>query len=59
MKTLKPSVNTKITLEDLSDCINGINSKKIKVTKNRYIKNLLLTNQNLLKSNNINSLILF
>lgn len=59
MKTIQPTIQTKTTLEDLADYISKINSKRVKVTKKQYIKNLLLTYRNLLRNNNNNSLILF
>jgi len=60
MKTLKPAEEqTKTALEILADNLTGMKYKRIQVRNRQYIRNLLKTNQQLLKDNNINSLILF
>ena len=46
-------------VENLSEFVTGMSSKRIQVKKRQFIRNLLKTNKNLLDSNNINSLSLF
>lgn len=46
-------------VENLSEFMTGMSSKRIQVKKRQFIRNLLKTNENLLESNNINSLSLF
>ena len=60
MRTQKlPADNNKITLASLAENLSGIKYKRMQVKNRQYIRNLLKTNQQLLKDNNINSLILF
>jgi hypothetical protein len=58
MKTNKLSTQ-KTSLENMTQLVTGLSSKRIQVKKRQFIRNLLKTNKNLLDSNNINSLILF
>lgn len=50
---------SKPVVENLSEFMTGMSSKRIQVKKRQFIRNLLKTNKNLLESNNINSLSLF
>ena len=59
MKTLKPLDQNKTALELLSEHLTGMKYKRIQVRNRQLMRNLLKTNQQLLKNNNINSLILF
>lgn len=46
-------------VNNLTDFMTGMTSKRIQVKKRQFIRNLLKTNKNLLESNNINGLSLF
>jgi hypothetical protein len=59
MKTRLKAVAKKGPLEQLAENLTGMKYKRIQVRNRQYIRNLLNTNQQLLKDNNINSLILF
>lgn len=59
MKTEKKNTEAKSPLDILADNLTGIKYKRMQVRNRQYIRNLLNTNQQLLKDNNINSLILF
>lgn len=60
MKTAKKATDKKKTaLENLADNLTGMKYKRMQVKNRQYIRNLLKTNQQLMKDHNINSLILF
>ncbi|HEX8562494.1 MAG TPA: hypothetical protein VF676_05885 [Flavobacterium sp.] len=60
MKTVKTTTDSnKTALETLAENLTGMKYKRMQVRNRQYIRNLLKTNQQLLKDNNINSLILF
>ena len=46
-------------VDNFTEFMTGMSSKRIQVKKRQFIRNLLKTNKNLLESNNINSLSLF
>jgi len=49
----------KTALENLADNLTGMKYKRLQVRNRQYIRNLLKTNQQLLKDHHVNSLILF
>ncbi|HEX8268968.1 MAG TPA: hypothetical protein VF581_03670 [Flavobacterium sp.] len=60
MKTSSTTTEIKKNpVETLADNLTGMKYKRLQVKNRQYIRNLLRTNQQLLKDNNINSLILF
>lgn len=59
MKTAKTTSKPKTALENLADNLTGMKYKRIQVRNRQYIRNLLKTNEQLLKDHNEISLILF
>ncbi len=53
------STPKKTALENLAENLTGMKYKRIQVRNRQYIRNLLKTNQQLLKDHHVNSLILF
>ena len=49
----------KRSLENLADIVSGIDYIEIGKKQKQFLQNLLVTNENLLRSNNVNNLLLF
>ena len=50
----------KRSLENLAAAMSGLNNNvEIKLQQKQYLQNLMVTNQRLLNSNNVNNLLLF
>ena len=55
----KPIPKKRRTLENLADMVSSIDYNKIAKQQKQFLHNLMVTNENLLKSNNVNNLLLF
>jgi len=60
-RILKKSLRQqKRSLENLAAAMSGLNNNvEIKLQQKQYLQNLMVTNQRLLNSNNVNNLLLF
>mgnify|MGYP006987283557 CR=1 FL=1 len=58
-QNIKKTPSKMPVVDNLTEFMTGMSSKRIQVKKRQFIRNLLKTNKNLLESNNINSLSLF